>query len=339
MLKFLIAILLSTCVSNAYAGIEVRNGGGGIAKDGRYMTFQSAQVPIQTRELTTLEIKSFEVIIRVVQKSLLNANTKADLTRRLLPSVTRHYYKADLVRLDKETKDQITAAYQKSMGITTDNFILFAITDSETQTTALFPHFFTLKPVEQAAILLHEALWTFESVKSYEQVLETEMAFQEYTETPTPNIEQVWSLYRSLLLALQDVQQLTGIAYTLSTKDLSSIPISKILGVEGYQCLINIMNGEKERWDSCTPLLINNLALLRVSGSYNYFFETLYNYLILPNSALALEKDMTPGVSIVDISAVGEPLFLSGPLEVIQKRTTLPLRDAKGQRIASILLR
>ncbi|MFM6930280.1 MAG: hypothetical protein ACKOX6_17570 [Bdellovibrio sp.] len=335
--KFLIAVLFSTCLSNAHAGIEVRNGGGGFAKDGRYMTFQSAQVPIQTRELTTIELKSFEIIIRVVQKSLLNSNTKADLTRRILPSVARHYYKADLGRLDKKTKDQISDAYQKNMGISGDNFVLFALTDSETQTTALFPQFFTLKPIEQASILLHEALWTYSSIKSYEQVLQTEMAFQDYAETPTPSLEQMWALYRSLLIALQDIQQLTGIAYSLSTKDLSNIPVSVILGAEGYQCLVNIMNGEKSRWDFCTPALINNLALLRVSTPYNYFFEALYNFLVLPNSALTLEKD--PRAIEFEVSLSGPPLFFSGPLEFVQQRTTLPLRDAKGQRIASILLR
>ena len=338
MTKFFLAILVGTFFSTAYAGIDVRNGGGGVYRGGQYMTFQTAGIPIYTRELTINDLKPLEILIRVVQNSLLRSETKASLSRHILPSVARHYYKADVDHLDPKVKSDIAAEYKKNMGITDDQFILYAVTDVTTQTTIIFPEFFQLSPTGQAAILFHESLWTYTDTKSYEHVVDAEMAFQDFSETTGPSVEQIWKLYRTILTALNDYQQLTGIAYMLSIDNIATTPVRMILGIRGYQCLIINMYG-KENWDTCTPDIINNLALMRVSGGLNYFYEVLYNYLMNPNAALILKISPEAKAKNLRFSQGGEPVFFNGPIIFADRATALPIKNSKGVPMGSLILR
>lgn len=338
MTKFFLTILVGTFLSTAYAGIEVRNGGGGVYKGGQYMTFQTAGIPVHMRELAISDLQPLELVIRVVQNSMLRTETKANLSRHILPSVARHYYKADTDRLDPKVKSDITAEYKKNMNVVAEDFVLYAVTDAKTQTTILMPEFFQLRPTEQAAMLLHESLWTYQEMQSYEQVVDAEMAFQDFSETQSPNVQQIWKLYRSLLTALNDYQQLTGIAYTLSADDIATTPVQSIVGASGYQCLVFNMYGNQD-WDKCTPDIINNLALLRVSGHFNYFYEVLYNYLMNPNTALMLKSEKHTNGQLVRIAQDGAPLYFNGPIVYQDRSTALPMKTAAGQQAGYILLK
>lgn len=161
------------------------NGGGGVNRNGRYMTFYSAGFYTEPNEATASEIPQLPELMNFFSSTPLSAATKAKYLSALTPLSDRTYYKVQPGTFTPEIRARLLAEYSRVMKVDTNELALFAITDTTSKATYLFPEFFSLKPVEQMAILFHEAYWIIKPSVSYQQVIQAEMTFQAYLENPT----------------------------------------------------------------------------------------------------------------------------------------------------------
>lgn len=167
------------------------SGGGGLIKDGRYMTFHSAGLYTDPTSLRMDQIPGLtEVSDLLAATDLLGAKTKQAYLAALTPNPNRKYFKVKPSAFTNEVRARIMAEYKRVMPDITSEIALYAVTDTESRTTYLLPGFDHLNHIEKQAILFHEAYWIVNPKASYKNVINAEMAFQAYLENPN-SMEQI----------------------------------------------------------------------------------------------------------------------------------------------------
>lgn len=154
------------------------NGGGGIKRENQYMTFYSAGFYTQGQFLETHEIPQLEEILDFFLKADLDDTIKRSYMHALLPSRERKYLKVDADRFSQEVKDNLINEYTRVFSINSKDISLFAVTETKSKITYLFPEFFELSEKDQQAILFHEAYWILHPNATYQEVINKEIAFQ-----------------------------------------------------------------------------------------------------------------------------------------------------------------
>ncbi len=177
-------ILTALTASLAHAG-QGGNGGAGVNINGRLKTFYSAGFYVEPIEATTDEVPQLGALINFFSSSsYMSELTKVQFVQALVPSSARNYYKVQQNTFTPEVRARLIAKYGEIMHVNTSEIAIFAITDQTSSTTYLFPEFYSLTPIEQQAILFHEAYWIVHPNATYEQVIQAEMALQGYLENP-----------------------------------------------------------------------------------------------------------------------------------------------------------
>jgi hypothetical protein len=180
-----LSALLMAASTPAMAG-QSGNGGGGVLRNGVYMTFGSAGLWASPVEKKQVELPNLDALIdQIMSMDCFSTKEKSALYGALAPSADRKYFDAVDSQYDQKTKDQLIAEYAKVIHAPSGNLVLFAITDTSSKRTYLLPEFYRLKPNEQMAILFHEAFWILYPKSTYDEVIRAEVAMQKYLESPT----------------------------------------------------------------------------------------------------------------------------------------------------------
>lgn len=165
------------------------NGGGGVVKNGNYMTFYSAGLYVEPTQSasgpTQTPVPGLNEVISYISKlPYLSYKSKGPMLNALVPTDRRTYYVASPEALTSAVRARLLAEFQRVTGVDTANLKLFALTDTQTQTTFLLPEFFRLRLADQEAILFHEAYWIMHPDAQYNDVVKAEMAFEAALQSP-----------------------------------------------------------------------------------------------------------------------------------------------------------
>lgn len=183
-MKLAIQLIFALCLSlNVFAENEKGNGGGGVQRDGRYMTFHSAGLYIENAEPTAEEVPQLEEILDFFNNtSYLTGPLKIKYIKALMQSDNRHYYKVKPETFTEEIRERLVDEYVRITEAKKEEIVLFAITDTENGNTYLLPEYYELSAVDQWAILFHEAYWIVNPAATYEDVVDAEVKFQAFVE-------------------------------------------------------------------------------------------------------------------------------------------------------------
>lgn len=179
-MKFL--VMIAMCIGvNSFAGPRtVGNGGGGVVRDGFYMTFGSAGLYVDPEPMPMASIPGLELTIQTIRS--LGISQASGLQQLVMPFGARKYYNVVKERFDEAAFRALREEYAKLAKVPADSIAIFAVTEPETRRTFLLPEFFGLQPAEQAAILFHEAYWIQKPKATYQDVVRAEIAFQKFVE-------------------------------------------------------------------------------------------------------------------------------------------------------------
>jgi hypothetical protein len=159
---------------------SVGNGGGGVIRNGIYLTFGSAQVRVRPQAIETLP--ALQKLDRVFSQMPLEAADSGVFLGAIYPAGDRQYFSIDEKDLDPMKHEELKRKYHEAIRFQTplDSLVVYAITRGTE--TYLLPEFFKLNETQQAAILFHEALWIVNPKLTYAEVIDAEIVFQDYLE-------------------------------------------------------------------------------------------------------------------------------------------------------------
>ena len=171
-------ILNALNLTSGFAADRAGNGGGGIVRNGQYLTFGSANVRL--RPVSLQDIPGLNRLKETIQNMPLAPGRRGALVSAAYPAGNRQYFAISKEELGPEQEAELLMKYLDATGyeIPITSLVVFAVT-SGTE-TYLLPSFFDITEVEQAAILFHEALWIINSSLTYNEVIDAEIAFQNY---------------------------------------------------------------------------------------------------------------------------------------------------------------
>jgi hypothetical protein len=166
---------------SGFAEKEVGNGGGGVAKNGTYMTFYSAGLYVEPMAPAEVPVR-LPAIQKLTQYftsiQYLSLRSKNPFLMAIQPTTKRQYMIATPELLTPVIKDRLLAEFQRVTGVDPANLTLFAITDTQQKITYILPGFDKLSLNDQMTILFHEAYWILHPRASYNEVVKAEMAFE-----------------------------------------------------------------------------------------------------------------------------------------------------------------
>lgn len=233
------------------AGTVSGGGGGGIKRDGKYLTFGSARVQIGLVPIR--ETPGLNLLKTVVMNIPLASYYKGQLQRAIYPVGDRVYYKINTSDLSESTKLELLKSYREVLNNsldTPDEIAFFGVTAGKE--TFLLPEFFLLNEIQQAAILFHEALWVINPKLSYAEVVDAEIKMENFIQSNGPNYntydQDLFSVFNKvfknsalgLLAAATDDFNSGRLKPFLNRKN--RLPISWIIGENNLACGIVVGN-------------------------------------------------------------------------------------------------
>lgn len=288
-MKFILNFLILFIALTAFAGTELQDGGGGVFKQGRYMTYYTARIPIKPAPASTLQIPGMSYLLEKLSALTVLDEAKTQLLRATLPSGVREYHIVPAEALSPEVRKSIVAEYAKIFHCPESDVALFAVTDPLRNTTALFPEFFKLTETEQAAILFHESLWVSGKILTYQEVLDLEAAAQAYFETPQDEdafynfhykISNLFTPYlNNLLLATLYFDRANPAAKLASTAQDGKILLQDLMGEKWLSCMLFSS-------DLCRTILVPELLLKSQGDPHSLFRRALLEFAMKPNSQI-----------------------------------------------------
>lgn len=280
-------------------GGQEGSGGGGIKRNGRYMTFYSAGFYTEPIEATSDEVPQLDELIHFFQSTkYMTEFRKMSYVTTITPTSKRRYYKVKAESFTPEVRSRLIAEYGRVMQVEDKNLVIFAVTDTANQTTYIFPEYYSLTPIEQMAILFHENYWILNKTASYREVIDAEMSFQAYLTNPNSTerllrwLNQIGSKADTLKAAIEydlDHQLLDGLVNTevsglfATNKSKKIIYLKNLLGGEWYSCAKEGFNNE------CTPYVASHINQLR-KKSPSLFLKIIEEALVEGNFDVTLNR-------------------------------------------------
>lgn len=170
---------------------RVGNGGGGIKREGEFLTFGSARVQLTPIESPLRDVPGVEMLIQEINGlPYLSKHDKGVLISHVFPTANRRYFNIEEKDLSEEAINELKRIYGETVNVDPDKIAIFAITSRGYKDTFILPNFYKLREMsEQAAIIWHESLWTMiprmPYGEDYRFVIQTEMNMQAYIEKKT----------------------------------------------------------------------------------------------------------------------------------------------------------
>ncbi len=265
-LGILLALTAAASTAQAATGRE-GNGGAGVERDGKYMTFYSAgfytePTPVQDNE----EIPGLNDLLYFLQQfPHISDEQRLNFINTVLPSSQHEYYKVKEDRFDAETMNRLLAEFGRVTGQPTDHLKLFAITDTNNGKTYLLPSFYQLTAQEQMTILFHENYWMVHPKSDYPTVVAAEMAFQAVVANPA-KLNRVLELLKyfgsegdQLVAMIQSDLKSGALNGLLQDK---KIPMMQLLGKDFFACM------EKSSYRGFACFEAVKLNVFRLSQQY-----------------------------------------------------------------------
>lgn len=228
--------------AEALTGGVVGNGGGGVAIDGRYVTFYTAGLYIEPQERTDQTVPNLQTLVSAIEKmKFLSSFTKAQLESTILPSPGHTYFAADASKFDATTQARLIAEYARVTNVPTERLVLFAITDTNARQTFLLPNFFQLSAMDQMAILFHESYWLMHPSATYDDVISAEIAFEAVLAKPDDGlrildlIQHVGTPSDQLLYALQTDKSTAALKGLVNGKN--QVSLVALFGKDFLNCV------------------------------------------------------------------------------------------------------
>lgn len=161
------------------------NGGGGIERNGTYLTFGSAGV--QVTQVPLKDIPGMNLLLEAVKALPLPELEKGNLLKAVYPLGERRYFSILNQDLDPNKETQLKKSYHQAIGgqIRLDELVVYSLTSD--RESYLLPEFYYLSEVQQAAILFHESLWILNAKFDYRTIIDAEIKFERYLTTRRPN--------------------------------------------------------------------------------------------------------------------------------------------------------
>lgn len=293
-MKYILNILILFFAAMTFAstqqqqdGTELQDGGGGVFKDGRYMTYHSARIPIKSQPSSVAQIPGMKLLLERLAALPVLDEAKTRLLASVVPSAARQYHNVPAEVLNPKMRKSIVAQYAKIFKCDESEVVLFAITDPVKKTTALFPEFFKLKETEQAAILFHETLWVLGKSFTYQDVLDLEGAAQAYFENPQDE-DAAYNFFYKISYTLDQ-----GLKSFLSaTLQFDSVhPAAELVPADGKIALQDLLG---ERWTNCIlyvgvkckDVLLPELILKSQQHPHSLFRRALIEFMTFPSTQI-----------------------------------------------------
>lgn len=267
------------------------NGGGGINKNGRYMTFYSAGLYVVPKEESALFVPSLKETIDLIKNiPALSKQRKAHYLNALIQTQNREYFKVDQEYFSEEIRKRLISEYVRVTGASKENLVLFAITDTNSNRTYLFPEFYTLNETEQMTILFHESYWIVNAVTAqYASIIEAEMTMQAYIENPedTKNLLQLLKtigtekdILSYAIITDKNSYNLTRLLLggLLSGGIFSDhyIKVIELIGPNLHECYLG--SREEEFKTRCLSLWMNRIYELKQQYPNSMFINLIENF-------------------------------------------------------------
>jgi len=253
------------------------NGGGGIHRDGNYMTFYSAGFYIEPTEINDEEIPQLnEMVTFFNDVSILSEKTKIKYLQALMPSSKRQYYKVKPDTFTEEVKQSVLKAYAETLNLPIEEVVIFAITHEGT--TYFFPEYFELSDIEQKTVLYHEASWVVNPEDTYKAIIDKEILFQAYLEEPN-NPKRVVGFSKSIGTNTDIL--ISAINYDLGNDYLEGIThydggqkiqLKILLGDKWFNCVLE----SSATSEDCYGHVQSNLYFLKQKHNRSVLLEMLY---------------------------------------------------------------
>ncbi len=201
-MKKVMIVLFAMMSLNTYAD-GVGNGGGGIKRYGKYLTFGSAKIELKKSALEMNDIPGLKFLLDTVEKMDLTVSAKGELKEAFYPISDRKYFNLPPEELSPEKRTELLKEYKKILkdDIPLESLVIYAITVGAE--TYILPEFYELTDdIQRGAILFHEGLWVLNPDLKYEFVVDAEMIFEEYVRKNMSDYDT--DLYAVLRQVLKD---------------------------------------------------------------------------------------------------------------------------------------
>ena len=288
----LTAAAMASAVSFASDGSEGK-GGGGVLKNGVYMTFYSAGLYVEPSNSSSEEMSQIPAINKlfdyIENLAYLSQNSKNALLNEIMPTGLRKYYIANAEMLTPTVRKNLIAEFARVTNVDTDQLQLFALTDTSSRTTFLLPEFFKLSGNDQMAILFHENYWLLNPDTTYNQVVSAEMAFEAALQSPNDPARQ----YSFITYVERDGESLPALmrwdVASGSLKgflnDKNQFSLLQIYGKAWFDCeasdggTFDSSTFRDAYWQTttCYPLARNQINILLASYPSSMFLKHLAN--------------------------------------------------------------
>ncbi len=261
--------------SSVWAGPASSGGGGGVNKEGVYMTFYKAGFYTEPSPAQdSVEIPGLNALLTYVRDfPYVAGSRRVDLMDVLVPSESHKYYKVNKDHFDADTRARLIAEFSKVTGQPADQIVLYAVTDTKARCTYLLPEFYELKDLhDQMTILFHEAYWLLHPETDYPTIVGAETSFEAVMEQPR-NMNRVYRLMKywgdsgDEVVAMARLDQQTNALQGLLASE--GIPFDQLLGTD----YVNCWKSEQSR--NCHKLLKINLFDLTQKYPNSVFLKTI----------------------------------------------------------------
>ena len=274
-MKTLMTIFFMVLLTRVSYASDKGNGGGGIVRGERYMTFHTAGFLTRAFESEIDEVPQLQSLIDFFDKhQAMSIKNKMEYIGAMVPSNSRKYFEVKEDKFSDEVHDSLMAEFSRVTGANTTELAIFAITDTTSGSTYLLPSFFKLSENDQMAILFHEAYWILNPTASYNEVVEAEMYFQAYLENPD-SVKKLTSFISKIGTSSDYLRTL--IKYDLQHKTMhglvkdNKILMSDLLGKNFDNCRQTYGSLE------CNDLAISNIYDLTKKYEDSAFLKFLFN--------------------------------------------------------------
>jgi hypothetical protein len=189
----LVAIQALVAAPIAQAG-DSAHGGGGVIRNGQYLTVGSANLLLEPAEL---QLPAVDFAIDKIMQLKMDKSITEFLVGNLMYSSDRKYYR--VAKLSEEDEKRLKNEYAKEFANRQDGdqIFFYGITDPATNESYMLPDFFDKLPdmPSKAAAAFHESLWLFKvipyvggryddsqatSILSLHEVVQLEGLFESY---------------------------------------------------------------------------------------------------------------------------------------------------------------
>lgn len=276
-MKRLSSVLIFIFSLNVFAAKEVQNGGGGTKQGANFQTFGTARITVNKEPLAYASVPGLSLLNEKLLAMPVPENVKADLVAAVIPSFSRSYHQISEDKFDPEARKALMKIYSEILKVPVEQVVIFAVTESSTKRTMLLPEFFRLSEVEQAAVLLHEALWIVNPNATYEQIISIEQSAQTYF-TPGARKEDLilmlYTLGRFLnepILPVVPAIMMEARASSLSDANWTPvrIPLEQFLGGPDVMAKNLCMNVRQALCAEPFPMPIDLRDIMRLRSAQN----------------------------------------------------------------------